>query len=327
MRTVSFVSLLVGAFAAASVVSAQDAETKWTGRTVVTVRDEYLEVTVTRVREVQRTTGDGKTVKEQVPYTETFKTAGMHELVVRDDDGNRVKVRSRDGQETWIAKDKVVPIEDADGPLGDAIRKHPDSIPLRRTRARVRQLRGDLDGALGDLTAAVALDPASAAILHQRALVHADRKDFEKALGNLDEAVAIATEDPTMRCALAEMRSRSGRFAEAVADYEEVLREIDDHEPALNGLAWMLATCPTAENRDGRRAVKLAESAVESSKRKNASYLDTLAAAYAEAGRFDDAVRVQQEALADREFRRRSGNAASERLEGYKQRKAYREMR
>ena len=59
--------------------------------------------------------------------------------------------------------------------------------------------------------------------------------------------------------------------------------------------------------------------------RKSGAYLDTLAAAYAEARRFDDAVRVQQEALADREFLLTSGNAANERLDLYRQRKAYRE--
>ena len=46
----------------------------------------------------------------------------------------------------------------------------------------------------------------------------------------------------------------------------------------------------------------LAEKAVEISKRENGAYLDTLAAVYAEVQRFDDAVRVQQEALGDRDF-------------------------
>jgi hypothetical protein len=94
---------------------------------------------------------------------------------------------------------------------------------------------------------------------------------------------------------------------------------------ARNGLAWLLATCPDARIRNSERAVKLAEEAVQRSDRKHASYLDTLAAAYAAAGRFDDAVRAQQEALADRDFLLGSGNAAKERLAMYRQRKAYRE--
>ena len=54
-------------------------------------------------------------------------------------------------------------------------------------------------------------------------------------------------------------------------------------------------------------------------------YLDTLAAAYAEVGRFDDAVRVQEEALRDCDFLLQSGNEGSERVDLYRQRKAYRQ--
>ena len=90
----------------------------------------------------------------------------------------------------------------------------------------------------------------------------------------------------------------------------------------LNNLAWLLATCPDDNVRNGRRAVTLAEKAVELTERKNATYLDTLAAAYAEARRFDDAVRVQQEALTDRRLVLDDGNAANARLELYRKKKA-----
>jgi serine/threonine protein kinase/tetratricopeptide (TPR) repeat protein len=67
---------------------------------------------------------------------------------------------------------------------------------------------------------------------------------------------------------------------------------------ALNALAWLLATCPSPEVRDGRSAVTFAEKAVAGTQRKDAAMLDTLAAAYAEAGDFAKAVSVQQEAIA-----------------------------
>ena len=59
----------------------------------------------------------------------------------------------------------------------------------------------------------------------------------------------------------------------------------------------MMATCPEEAFRDGAQAVALAERACQLTDRKDASLLDTLAAAYAEAGRFDQAVQTVREAI------------------------------
>ena len=67
---------------------------------------------------------------------------------------------------------------------------------------------------------------------------------------------------------------------------------------AANSLAWHLATCELPAARDGRAAVEIAEAAVAATDRQEANYLDTLAAAYAEIGRFDQAVKTQAEAVA-----------------------------
>ena len=64
-----------------------------------------------------------------------------------------------------------------------------------------------------------------------------------------------------------------------------------------NNLAWRLATCPQAALRDGARAVELAREADRLAGGKNPDYLDTLAAAYAEAGQFPQAVEAAERAL------------------------------
>ena len=66
---------------------------------------------------------------------------------------------------------------------------------------------------------------------------------------------------------------------------------------ALNGCAWLLATCSEAGIRDGQRAVELAERAADLTRRKDSNKLDTLAAALAEAERFEEAVAVEKEAM------------------------------
>ena len=66
----------------------------------------------------------------------------------------------------------------------------------------------------------------------------------------------------------------------------------------MNSVAWLLATCGDASIRDGTGAVNYAKMAVEKTERKDANTLDTLAAAYAEAGQLDNAVSAQIEAMA-----------------------------
>ncbi len=86
-------------------------------------------------------------------------------------------------------------------------------------------------------------------------------------------------------------------FAGAKAEYERTLVLDPQHMPAHLTLAWMLATCPDASLRDGGRAVKLAEQAEALAGTRSPQLLDTLAAAYAEAGRFPEAVETARQAL------------------------------
>src|SRR5207237_4705159 len=87
-----------------------------------------------------------------------------------------------------------------------------------------------------------------------------------------------------------------GRTREALSAYAHALLLQPDFSQALDQLAWILSTDPHPEFRNGTQAVPLAERACELTERKDAEKLKTLAAAYAEAGRFSDAVATAQKA-------------------------------
>ncbi len=90
----------------------------------------------------------------------------------------------------------------------------------------------------------------------------------------------------------------NGVSSNAVMGYEAALKLEPDSTRALNNLAWILATCPDAAVRDGARAVKLAEHACELTGWKETVLIGTLGAAYAEAGRFPEAVATAEKACA-----------------------------
>jgi hypothetical protein len=100
-----------------------------------------------------------------------------------------------------------------------------------------------------------------------------------------------------------------------------------DDPQALDALAWLLATCPQAQLRDGPAAVRLAERAREASGGQEARLWGTLDAAYAEAGRFPEAIAAAQKAreLALTAGQEELAQAAEARLAGYRNHQAFRD--
>jgi len=115
---------------------------------------------------------------------------------------------------------------------------------------------------------------------------------------------------------------RRREYHQAVSSIEKSIEADPDYAPPLNSLAWFLATAKKKEMRDGKRAVELALKACELTEWKNARYLDTLAAAYARADEFNQAVKWQEKAVEGmKSFDQYARREAQERLRLYRNRK------
>jgi protein O-mannosyl-transferase len=145
---------------------------------------------------------------------------------------------------------------------------------------------------------AVRIDPRSGTMKYCNvASTLSNQKRFAEAADQLREALRL---DPNLAVAhnnLALVLAQLGNFQEVIEHLQEAVRVAPDKPEVLKNLAWALATCPDHKLRDGPKAVELAERAVALSKGQQPDFLDTLAAAYAEAGRFPEAVRTAHKAV------------------------------
>lgn len=157
-----------------------------------------------------------------------------------------------------------------------------------------------------------------------RALLRSGR--FEQALASFESGLRLDPEVPALYAGRAEALDRLGRWDAAVAAYDEALRRDPGLSGVANNLAWILAVSPDPALRDPPRAIRLAESAVAGNPGDPAR-LDTLAAAYAAAGRFDDAIRTGKRAveLAERIGAAPVAEQAQQRLSLYEKGRPYRE--
>ena len=229
-----------------------------------------------------------------------------------------------------VALAKEHKYEEAAAHYQAALALNPASATAENNLARVLHSQGKLDEAVKHYEAALNLDPQLAqaqnnlgvlllqqgrlaeGVPHLREAVRLMPGDAESQYNlamalnqqaNWKEAAAIFARltpsrpnDPKLsyECGLA--LAHLGQTREAMSYYARALRLQPDFPEALDRLAWIAATDPRPELRNGTEAVNMAQRACELTERKQAQYLATLAAAYAEAGRFAEAVSAAETA-------------------------------
>lgn len=271
-------------------------------------------------------TGNPETYRKRDDGTFDLIPTTMRYLDVRviDERGEFIAVQ-HDDQVTWLKKEAVLRPREAINFYTAIIDKNPTDQRAISCRCWAYMAANELDRALKDAEEAVRLNPNTAAWKNNRGEVHLKRKDYDKAIA---EFTNLLNQDPTYFFALynrSEAYIRTKKFELAIKDINAALKD-ENRVPGLHmNLARALATAPDAKLRDGKKALETAKKAVEMLKYRDGHFLDTLAAAYAETGDFENAVLTQQQAIDDTEYMKEEGEAARQRLKLYRDKKPYRD--
>lgn len=225
-------------------------------------------------------------------------------------------------------------------------------------------LQHELDHALADYNRAVLLSSngrseAYMVTLEYRSTLYAHQKEWSKTLADLNQLFQFKPNDSRLYGNRAYVLSRLGKYAEAITnltielklnptnakayttlascqfrreDYSKAiqaylsgLNAIPDNPLILNDYAWFLSTCPEAEYRNGSEAVAKATKSCELYNWKSWYTVSTLAAAYAETGDFDNAVKYQKQTIAMDGLTDKERAEANAHLKLYEAHKPYRE--
>jgi protein O-mannosyl-transferase len=170
---------------------------------------------------------------------------------------------------------------------------------------------GQLDTAVGEYRQALKIQPDFAQTHYNLGNVWLQLGRWNAAMDEYRAALQIQPDYTEARSNLGAAEVQAGREEEAVGEYRQVLKVQPDNVSALNNVAWILATAPQDALRRGTEAVELAEQASRLTGGQNPAMLRTLAAAYAETGRFPDAVAAARQALALAEQRTDAALTAS----------------
>jgi tetratricopeptide (TPR) repeat protein len=146
------------------------------------------------------------------------------------------------------------------------------------------------EDAAANYAMALKIKPGSAATHDNLAMTLLKLGDAGAAHRNLLEAIRLAPADAKFQYHMGLVLGAQGKLDEAIDRFRAALRLQPDWPGALTTLAWLFATHPDPRYRNGAEAVKLASRACELTSNREAKHLDTLAAALAEAGRFDEAI-------------------------------------
>ena len=188
--------------------------------------------------------------------------------------------------------------DEAIGHYRKALAIDPNDAALHNALGNVLLRKGATNEAIGQFRQAVEIRPGLADAHNNLGAALGRCGKIDEAMTHWQTALKIDPSQAEPHQNLGSALHQRGRTADALDQWRQAIRLSPDSAPLLNLTARVLATSPDAAIRNGAEAVGLAQRAVQLSGGRDAAFLDTLAAACAEAGRYPEAVDHAQRALA-----------------------------
>jgi tetratricopeptide (TPR) repeat protein len=208
--------------------------------------------------------------------------------------------------------------------FSEAIRLNPYFWEAYNNRGASYSHKGDHDKAIADYSEAIRLKPDDVGTYINRGNCYSLKGDHDRAIADYSEAIHLKPDYAMAYFSRGLAYRQKGDYDKAIADYRETIRLKPDYAIAYGGLAWLLAVCPDANVRNGAMAVGYAKKTGELTEWKDPAVFELLAAAYAEAGDFDNAVKWQNKFL-ESNLPKDALENARQRLSLYEQKKPYHE--
>jgi protein O-mannosyl-transferase len=185
--------------------------------------------------------------------------------------------------------------------------------------------KGLIDESIVHYQKALAIRPYYVTAHYNLSSAFLKKGEIDKAILHCQAVLSIQPEHADAHTILASAFLQKGEIGNAIEQYKKTLEIAPRSVPALNNLAWILATYSDPAFRDGTKALELAQEANEFSSRNNPVILRTLAAAHANVGQFSTAVEVGQLALSLTDRQSPLASALQRELAGYQASEPYRE--
>jgi len=185
--------------------------------------------------------------------------------------------------------------------------------------------KGEYDRAISEFNKALEINPRYTEAYNLRGGVYSRKGQNDEAISDYSKAIEIDPRDVRAYNYRAWEYTLKGEYDQAISDLKKALEINPRYADTYNNLAWVLATAKVSAFHDGKKALELALKACELSDWKNPGYLDTLAAAYARAGDFENAVKWQERVIESPEVAKQADLQAElqERLKFYKEHKPW----